>query len=39
MLVERLIEGDRNERMRLDRAPMSPSKAVRKSLQARRLAR
>src|SRR5262245_30347066 len=33
MLVERLIEGDRNERMRLDRAPMSPSKAVRKSLR------
>ncbi len=33
MLVERLIEGDRNERMRLDRAPMSPSKAVRKSLK------
>jgi cytochrome c oxidase accessory protein FixG len=33
MLVERLIEGDRNERMRLDRAPMSPSKAMRKSLK------
>jgi cytochrome c oxidase accessory protein FixG len=30
MMVERLIEGDRNERMRLDRAPMSASKAVRK---------
>jgi len=33
MLVERLIEGDRNERMRLDRAAMSPSKAVRKGLK------
>jgi cytochrome c oxidase accessory protein FixG len=33
MLVERLIEGDRNERMRLDRAPMSPSKAVAKGLK------
>ncbi len=33
MLVERLIEGDRNERMRLDRAPMSPAKAVRKGLK------
>jgi cytochrome c oxidase accessory protein FixG len=33
MLVERLIEGDRNERMRLDRAPMSPSKAARKGLK------
>ncbi len=33
MLVERLIEGDRNERMRLDRAPISPSKAVRKGLK------
>jgi cytochrome c oxidase accessory protein FixG len=30
MLVERLIEGDRNERMRLDRAPFSASKAVKK---------
>ena len=33
MLVERLIEGDRNERMRLDRSPMSFSKAVRKGLK------
>jgi cytochrome c oxidase accessory protein FixG len=33
MLVERLIEGDRNERMRLDRAPMSPAKTVRKGLK------
>src|SRR5918996_1813280 len=33
MLVERWIEGDRNERMRLDRAPMSPSKAARKGLK------
>jgi cytochrome c oxidase accessory protein FixG len=33
MLVERLIEGDRNDRMRLDRAPMSPSKAARKGLK------
>ena len=31
MLVERLIEGDRNERMRLDRAPMSAGKALRKT--------
>ena len=31
MLVERLIEGDRNERMRLDQAPMSAAKAVRKA--------
>jgi len=30
MLVERLIEGDRNERMRLDRAPASAPKAVKK---------
>jgi cytochrome c oxidase accessory protein FixG len=30
MLVERLIEGDRNERMRLDRAPASASKIARK---------
>ncbi len=30
MLVERLIEGDRNQRMRLDRAPMSVAKALRK---------
>lgn len=30
MLVERLIEGDRNQRMRLDEAPLSPAKAVRK---------
>lgn len=33
MLVERLIEGDRNERMRLDRAPMSAAKAARKGLK------
>jgi cytochrome c oxidase accessory protein FixG len=33
MLVERLIEGDRNDRMRLDRAPMSASKAARKGLK------
>jgi cytochrome c oxidase accessory protein FixG len=30
MLVERRIEGDRNERMRLDRAPRSAGKAARK---------
>jgi cytochrome c oxidase accessory protein FixG len=30
MLIERLIEGDRNERMRLDRAPASASKIARK---------
>ena len=33
MLVERLIEGDRNERMRLDKAPLSASKAMRKGLK------
>lgn len=33
MLVERLIEGDRNERMRLDRQPMSAGKAARKTLK------
>ena len=33
MLVERLIEGDRNERMRLDKAPMSLGKAARKGLK------
>jgi cytochrome c oxidase accessory protein FixG len=33
MLVERKIEGDRNERMRLDRSPMSVDKAVRKALK------
>ena len=33
MLVERLIEGDRNERMRLDKAPMSAGKAARKVLK------
>ena len=33
MLVERLIEGDRNQRMRLDRAPMSADKALRKGLK------
>ena len=31
MLVERLIEGDRNQRMRLDRSPMSVNKALRKA--------
>jgi len=31
MLVERLIEGDRNERMRLDQGPFTMSKAVRKT--------
>jgi len=30
MLVERLIEGDRNQRMRLDHEPLSAAKAVRK---------
>ena len=30
MWVERLIEGDRNERMRLDKSPLSASKAIRK---------
>ena len=30
MLVERLIEGDRNQRMRLDHAPLSAAKAARK---------
>jgi len=33
MLVERLIEGDRNERMRLDHAPMSMSKTGRKAVK------
>lgn len=33
MWVERLIEGDRNERMRLDRQPMSVGKAIRKTLK------
>jgi cytochrome c oxidase accessory protein FixG len=33
MLVERLIEGDRNDRMRLDRQPMSANKAIRKALK------
>ena len=33
MLVERLIEGDRNERMRLDKAPLSLGKAARKGLK------
>ena len=33
MLVERLIEGDRNDRMRLDRSPMSAFKAARKGLK------
>lgn len=31
MWVERLIEGDRNERMRLDRRPLSAAKAARKA--------
>ncbi len=31
--VERIIEGDRNERMRADRQPMSVAKAVRKTLK------
>jgi cytochrome c oxidase accessory protein FixG len=31
MLVERLIEGDRNQRMRLDQTPMSIGKLVRKA--------
>jgi cytochrome c oxidase accessory protein FixG len=33
MWVERLIEGDRNERMRMDRQPMSVAKAARKTLK------
>ena len=33
MLVERVIEGDRNERMRLDRAPLSAGKITRKALK------
>ena len=33
MWVERLIEGDRNERMRLDRQPLSAAKAARKTLK------
>lgn len=33
MLVERLIEGDRNERMRFDRAPISAAKVARKTLK------
>ena len=33
MLVERWVEGDRNERMRLDRAPSSLSKVARKGLK------
>ena len=33
MLVERLIEGDRNDRMRRDRMPMSSGKAARKALK------
>src|SRR5262245_45135313 len=33
MLVERWIEGDRNQRMRLDRAPPSIAKALRKGLK------
>jgi len=31
MLVERAIEGDRNARMKLDRAPFGPAKAVKKA--------
>jgi len=31
MLVERLIEGDRNERMRIDRAPLTLAKTLRKT--------
>ena len=31
MFVERLIEGDRNDRIRLDKAPMSAAKAARKT--------
>ncbi len=37
--VERWIEGDRNARMRLDKAPLSLSKAAKKISQARALAR
>lgn len=33
LLVERLIEGDRTARMRLDRAPMTLAKAARKTLK------
>ncbi len=33
LFVERLIEGDRTERMRLDRTPMSLAKAARKTLK------
>jgi cytochrome c oxidase accessory protein FixG len=33
MWVERLIEGDRNERMRRDRQPLSAGKAARKTLK------
>jgi cytochrome c oxidase accessory protein FixG len=33
MLVERLIEGDRNERMRLDKMPLSAAKVARKTLK------
>ena len=39
MLVERLIEGDRNERMRLDRTPMSAAQGRAQGAEARRLAR
>ena len=39
MLVERLIEGDRNERMRLDRTPMSAAQGPAQGRQARGLAR
>ena len=39
MLVERLIEGDRNERMRLDQAPLSRRQGRAEDRQARGLAR
>ena len=38
MWVERLIEGDRNARIRLDEAPLAPRQARRARRQARRLA-
>jgi cytochrome c oxidase accessory protein FixG len=33
MMVERLIEGDRNERMRLDRTPFTAAKAAKKAFK------
>jgi 4Fe-4S dicluster domain/4Fe-4S binding domain len=33
MWVERLIEGDRNARVKLDKAPLSPQKAAKKTLK------